>query len=175
MRQQIPIDVKDPSNRPIPNALVTVRRSNNTLAVIYDGQEGPEVLANPQRTDRYGRIAGWLEDGVYEAEVVAAGYRNFNFDFRIVSSDFQGPEGPPGRDGLPGPPGTSTGGDRTYVHIQITPSNSWTVNHGLVKYPAVDVIDSAGTRIDGYEVTYVDYNTLTLSMGVEFAGRAICN
>lgn len=172
-RQQIPIDVKSPDNRPIAGATVTVRRSvDDSLATLYDGQEGPETIVNPQISDRYGRVAGWLDDGDYYAQVRASSYQDFDYDFHIASSDYQGPQGVPGP---PGPPGSSSGGDLTYVHIQITPSNSWTVQHNLAKYPAVDVIDSAGTRMDGFEVTYTDYNTLVLDMGVPFSGRATCN
>lgn len=173
-RQQIPIDVKTPDNKPIPNASVTIRYDgdNTTLVPVYDGQNGPERISNPQRSDRYGRIAGWLDPGDYTAHVVAAGFRPFAFDFRIVSSEF---EGPPGPVGPAGPPGPGLDGPTTYVHYQITPSNSWTVVHGLGKYPAVDVIDSAGSRVDGYEVVYSDSNSLIIDTGVPFSGRAICN
>lgn len=64
--------------------------------------------------------------------------------------------------------------DKHYVYKQMTASAVWTVTHNLNKYPAVSVVDSAGTVVVG-EVEYVDANTLTITFTSQFAGKAYCN
>jgi hypothetical protein len=65
-------------------------------------------------------------------------------------------------------------GDKTYRHIQGVSSNTWTVNHGLNKYPSVSVQDSAGTTVIG-DITYNDKNTITLTFSGAFSGEAHFN
>ena len=69
--------------------------------------------------------------------------------------------------------GTS-GGDSTFVHDESIPSDRWTVRHGLNKYPAVTVVDSAGTEVIG-GVEDVDKNTVILTFSGEFSGQAFFN
>lgn len=73
-------------------------------------------------------------------------------------------------------PGVSIegGGDKSYVHTQLVAAVSWTVVHGLGKKPAVTVVDSAETVVQG-EVTYVDLDTLIVSFTAAFGGRCFCN
>lgn len=59
-----------------------------------------------------------------------------------------------------------------HVFEQVTPAAIWTVSHGLNDYPAVTVIDSGGTLVDFFALTYVDANTLSLTFGGAFAGKA---
>lgn len=64
--------------------------------------------------------------------------------------------------------------DKHYVHIQSMPASVWTVRHGLNKYPAVTVVDSAGTEVIG-AVEYIDVNNVQLTFVGEFSGKAIFN
>lgn len=81
-----------------------------------------------------------------------------------------GPQGPPGPQGPVGPAGSDT----TYVHTQTSPSATWTIAHGLDKYPAIDVVDSGSNVVIG-EVHYNNTNTVTITFVAAFAGKAFLN
>lgn len=83
----------------------------------------------------------------------------------------QGEQGPPGPQGDPGPPGVS---DKNYVHNQLSPENIWRINHGLSKKPAITVLDSMGSEVEG-EIDYINDNQAVISFSAEFSGTAICN
>lgn len=68
----------------------------------------------------------------------------------------------------------STGVDLHYTHVQETASASWTVVHNLGKRPAVQVVDTAGTQVEG-DVTHLDLNTVRIDFTAAFSGRATCN
>jgi len=70
--------------------------------------------------------------------------------------------------------GSSGAGDKHYVYTQPTASNIWNVNHNMGKFPAVDVIDTGGTNVEG-DVFYVDANNLTLTFSAPFTGTAYLN
>jgi hypothetical protein len=59
----------------------------------------------------------------------------------------------------------------SYVHTQGTPSAIWTITHNLGYYPGVNVVDSAGTEVEG-EVTYLDANTVRVNFSAGFSGKA---
>jgi hypothetical protein len=59
----------------------------------------------------------------------------------------------------------------TYVHDQGVPSDTWTVVHGLGKYPNVVVIDSSGNQL-WCEVDYPDANTVVIKANGAFSGTA---
>jgi hypothetical protein len=85
-----------------------------------------------------------------------------------------GPAGAQGPAGPAGPEGAAGSGDKSYTHHQLAPSTVWTVAHNLGKYPAVEVVDSGGTVVEG-DIAYLDANTLTLTFSVQFGGVAYCN
>lgn len=64
--------------------------------------------------------------------------------------------------------------DQTYVHDQMTASDTWTINHNMGKYPSVSVVDSAGTVCEG-AVTYIDNNTVVCHFNGAFSGFAYLN
>ena len=64
--------------------------------------------------------------------------------------------------------------DKTFVYEQNRPSSVWTVEHGLEKFPAVTVVDSAGTEVIG-AIDYIDLNTVTLTFVGAFSGKAFFN
>lgn len=68
-------------------------------------------------------------------------------------------------------PGT---GDLHYVHTQTSPSSSWTVTHGLGKYPAVVVVDT-GDSVVLPDVRYLDANSVSITFASPTSGKAVCN
>lgn len=62
----------------------------------------------------------------------------------------------------------------TFVFKQKTPSDLWTIQHNLNKYPSVTIVDSAGTEVIG-EVKYTDVNNLTARFSGGFSGTAYLN
>lgn len=104
-----------------------------------------------------------------------------------------GAPGADGKDGLGVPPGGSAGqvlskvsgddndtawlsfdaADKSYVQ-NFNISSFQSVNHGMNKYPAVTVHDSAGDEVEG-EVVHIDLNNLTVAFSAPFSGRITCN
>ncbi len=64
--------------------------------------------------------------------------------------------------------------DKHYRHYQDVPSSQWIIQHNLGKKPSVEVIDSAGTKVEG-EIEYIDDNMVRIKFTSEFSGVAICN
>lgn len=65
-------------------------------------------------------------------------------------------------------------GDKAFTYTQATPSATWTITHNLGKYPAVSIVDSAGSAVVG-DVEYIDANTVTITFQSAFAGAAYFN
>lgn len=70
--------------------------------------------------------------------------------------------------------GLKGGGDKNYIHVQNTPSATWSASHNLGKKPSVVVVDSADDVVYG-EITYVDDNNVTLTFAGSFSGKAYFN
>ena len=81
--------------------------------------------------------------------------------------DLQGPEGPQGPQG---PPGII----ETYIHNQISPASTWSIQHNLGRYPSVSIVDSGGSIVLG-AVKYISENEIQISFSAAFAGRAFLN
>lgn len=64
--------------------------------------------------------------------------------------------------------------DKNYIHNQRVASDYWLIDHNLNKYPAVSVVDSAGTVVSG-DITYNNVNTLTIKFIGAFSGKAYLN
>ena len=64
--------------------------------------------------------------------------------------------------------------DKSYIFIQATPSDTWTITHGLNKFPSVVTVDSAGSEVIG-DCEYLDANTVVLTFSGAFAGKAFFN
>tara|TARA_B110000495_G_scaffold189029_1_gene189756 strand:- start:179 stop:346 length:168 start_codon:yes stop_codon:yes gene_type:complete len=54
------------------------------------------------------------------------------------------------------------------------PSDVWTINHTLGKYPSVSVVDSANSIVTG-EVTYLSKYKITVTFTSGFSGKAYLN
>ena len=64
--------------------------------------------------------------------------------------------------------------DKHYAFNQASPSASWTINHGLNKFPSATVVDSAGTQVLG-DVQHIDNDNLTITFVNQFSGKAYLN
>ncbi len=64
--------------------------------------------------------------------------------------------------------------DKSYVHEQIAPVSVWDITHNLGKYPAVSIIDTAGTLVIG-DVQYTSLNTIKIIFSSPFSGKAYLN
>jgi hypothetical protein len=89
-----------------------------------------------------------------------------------------GPEGPQGEEGPTGPTGPTgpigPSGGESYVHDQAVPAATWVITHNLVRFPAVDIVDSAGTTVVG-DVVYDSANQVTITFASAFGGKAYLN
>lgn len=63
---------------------------------------------------------------------------------------------------------------KTFVYNQSIPSATWIITHNLDKYPSIEVVDSAGSLVEG-EVTYNNNNQVTVSFIGAFSGVAYLN
>jgi hypothetical protein len=83
----------------------------------------------------------------------------------------QGPAGGQGIQGIPGPAGPPA---VTFIFTQSSPSSTWTIAHGLDRYPSVTVVDSTDREVEG-DVQYIDANNLIVSFSAPFSGVAYLN
>ena len=71
-------------------------------------------------------------------------------------------------------PSSSSGGDKTFSFEQVVPSNVWTINHNLDKFPSVSVVNSSNNTVQGL-VTYISKSELTINFSAGFSGKAYLN
>jgi hypothetical protein len=62
----------------------------------------------------------------------------------------------------------------TFVFIQASAAQTWTIAHGQNRYPTVTVVDSAGSVLLT-SVQYLDANTVAVSFAGATTGRAYLN
>jgi len=67
-----------------------------------------------------------------------------------------------------------SGNDKSFVFTQATPSASWSVSHGLNKFPSVTIVDSTGSKVMT-DVQYIDNNNLRVVFANPFSGKAYVN
>jgi hypothetical protein len=58
-----------------------------------------------------------------------------------------------------------------YVHTQSVSASTWIVTHGLGFFPAVSVIDSGGSVVEG-DVSYISVNQVSIAFSSSFGGKA---
>lgn len=69
-RTEIPITVQLTNGDVVVGASVTVRkRSDNSLATVYQAETGGTTVPNPLATDANGRVDGWVDRGAYVANI----------------------------------------------------------------------------------------------------------
>jgi hypothetical protein len=69
-------------------------------------------------------------------------------------------------------PASGGGGGGTYVHDQPVASVTWVINHGLLYYPSVSVVDSTGRVIVPDDISYATINQVIVSLTPAVAGKA---
>jgi hypothetical protein len=92
----------------------------------------------------------------------------------LVAFDDHGDAWVPAWIGIAVYPAGGGGGDLHYVHTQGVASATWTVSHGLGKYPSVTVLDSLGDQLEA-EVDYTSTTALTIHFAGPTSGSAILN
>lgn len=65
--------------------------------------------------------------------------------------------------------------DKHYTHTQGTPSSTWSVSHGLGKFPAIQVEDSAGQMVPIVQISQTDINNCVVLLAFPSSGKAYCN
>lgn len=84
----------------------------------------------------------------------------------------QGLQGPQGIQGIPGPSASASG--ESYIHVQNTPADIWSILHNLGRYPSVTVIDTANNTVEG-SITYIDANNINIAFSSGFSGKVFLN
>lgn len=92
----------------------------------------------------------------------------------VVATAEQGVPGPSGEKGDQGDQGIPGLSGANFIHEQAVAAASWTIDHMLNRFPAITVVDSAGSVVYGDEV-YLDPNRVRLDFGVPFSGKAYLN
>ena len=64
--------------------------------------------------------------------------------------------------------------DKFYTHNQLLPSDIWTVEHNLGKFPSVTVVLPSG-KVGFGDVQYIDENNLTITFAGDETGKAYIN
>lgn len=118
-------------------------------------------------------------------------YGYLSADVQSSGSGSQGPTGPAGvtfypsvsddgvlswsnDGGLNNPDPVNLKSNTTYVHTQDTASATWSIVHNLNKYPAIAIVDSAGSIVVG-EVKYISSNEVQVYFNGAFSGKAYVN
>lgn len=64
--------------------------------------------------------------------------------------------------------------DKHHVYEQLSATNSWTINHGLNKRPAITIVDSDENEVVAKK-TFVSDNQVTITFNTPFSGKAYFN
>jgi hypothetical protein len=62
----------------------------------------------------------------------------------------------------------------SFIFSQDVPSDTWSITHNLLKFPAVTVVDSSGRVVVG-GVTYTDNNNIVIDFNGAFSGKVYLN
>ena len=89
----------------------------------------------------------------------------------VLTETATGPQGPAGPAGPAGADGQGSA-NTTVVHDQSSANATWTITHNLGRYPAIDIIDSAGNHVIG-DIKHNSINQLVATFDNAFAGKAI--
>jgi len=65
-------------------------------------------------------------------------------------------------------------GDKTFVFNQAIPSATWTINHGLDKFPSITVVSTANQVVIG-DAEYTSLTQVVITFTAGFAGKAYLN
>lgn len=62
----------------------------------------------------------------------------------------------------------------TFIQHVDVPTTTWTIPHGLGKYPAIACVDTSGNIVYG-DINYNSLNQLTITFIVAVSGKAFLN
>lgn len=165
--------------------MAVIREGDSTTGIQVVDRPIPRIPSNTSRTGPFSP-AGTL--GALEPTSYVGGTRggpptvgtfargNWVIDSELPAIHICTASGSPGTWETISNSETDIGGITTgvYTHIQYNPLKEWPVNHGLDGYPAVVVVDSAGSVIFG-DIQYIDRNNVLLKHSAAFAGKAYFN
>lgn len=69
---------------------------------------------------------------------------------------------------------TTEGNDKNEVFTQAVANTTWTINHSLNKYAAVQLVDASGNEIEG-DVKYNSSSQIVVTFDIAVAGKAYLN
>lgn len=84
MRTEIPIVVVNSLGVPVNGAQVQINGRVGGAATVYAFETGAATLLNPLATDAFGRVAGWVERGAYDAVISGTGLQAYTEQFESV-------------------------------------------------------------------------------------------
>ena len=64
--------------------------------------------------------------------------------------------------------------DHVYRHDQLVAETTWTIDHGLGRYPAITVLDSGGREVE-CAVEHTDQDQAVLTLAYATSGIATCS
>lgn len=65
--------------------------------------------------------------------------------------------------------------DKTFVFEMASAQTDWVIEHNLNKRPAVEVVDSAGSRIGLFDTEFIDENSVHIHFKTPFKGTVYLN
>jgi hypothetical protein len=81
-RTPLYLEIKDTFGNVVPTASITVRkRSDNSLAVLYQAETGGTTLGNPLAADSLGRASAYVDRGAYNISVTGTGITPYTVPF----------------------------------------------------------------------------------------------
>ena len=156
----------------LPYAQAIASASANTCLNIMAEHVGEKIIwQNIHNPDKYGiyQCNSWAVDATYPD------FYNMGLTFVSGNGEFVAAPAPAPELYLIE---IWSGADKHYTHDQTTSSDSWVVDHGLGKYPTVQVSTelAGGTSQLGHtNITHNSTNQLTITFSAEYIGKAHCN
>jgi hypothetical protein len=65
-------------------------------------------------------------------------------------------------------------GDKQFIFTQDLDESVWNIDHGMNKYPSIEVIDSSGSNVEG-DIEFSSINNVELRFSIPISGKAFLN
>jgi hypothetical protein len=65
-------------------------------------------------------------------------------------------------------------GDKQFIFTQEDENDVWIIDHGMNKYPSIEVIDSSGSNVEG-DIEFSSINSAELRFSIPISGKAFLN
>lgn len=131
---------------------------------LVEVEVGAGTMKVPYLDSYYPEIEDYVLLLSFEDQVFAVGSIAWGASISSASGGEPGPVGPTG----------PAGASETYVHTQVVASDTWTIEHNLGYFPAVTLVDSAGTVFVG-SLQYPDVDTVIATFNGATSGKAYCS